>query len=68
MRNKNNTRALQLDIARRLSKSELWIVLRLDDKGIHAHMPNTEHLCLLGAFFDGRPDLLEIVNEYCKHK
>ncbi len=68
MSNRNNTRELQRQIAKKLSKSELWLVLRIDNEGLHLHAPNEDHLCLFGGFFEHNHDLLEAVNEYVKNK
>ena len=65
---KNNTNGLQYQISGLLAKSELWLVLRIDEAGIHLHTPNESHLCLLAEFLSNSPELLEMVNEYAKDK
>lgn len=60
---KNNTKALQREIAKKLSKSTAWLVLREDQQGVHLHTPNEEHLSVLVAFFHARPDFLKHLNE-----
>jgi len=61
---KNNTTGLQSQISGLLAKSELWLVLRMDERGMHLHMPNDSHISLLCAFLAKSPELLEMVNEY----
>jgi formate-dependent nitrite reductase cytochrome c552 subunit len=58
----NNTSELQNEIADRLNKSQMWIVLRNDNEGVHLHMPNEDHLILLGLFFKAHPAMLKLVN------
>ena len=66
MNQRNNTRGLQREISKKLSKSEMWLVLRIDKEGAHLHMPNEDHLALFGVFFAGQPEILEMVNEFVK--
>ena len=68
MNQRNNTRGLQREIAKKISKSEMWLVLRVDNEGsIHLHTPNEDHITLFGLFFKRQPELLEeIVNEIVK--
>ena len=61
---RHNTRSLQKQMAKNLSKSEMWIVLRLDDEGAHLHMPNQNHMALFGVFFKNQPEILEMVNQF----
>ena len=49
-----------------LEKSDMWLVIRLDKDGVHAHMPNEEHLSVLGVFLAQSPEVLELVNEMAK--
>lgn len=62
--NKNNTIGLQRSIAKKLGNSAMWIVLRLDKEGIHMHMPNEEHLVLLGEFFAANPEMFEEIKQF----
>jgi 3-dehydroquinate dehydratase len=64
MRNRNNTRALQKEIAKKLSKSEMWVVIRTDSEGTHLHTPNEDNIACLAMFFLAHPDYLEMVNQF----
>lgn len=61
---KNNTAGLQFQISGLIAKSDLWLVLRRDNDGIHLHMPNVDHISLLAAFLAQQPEILEMVNEF----
>lgn len=61
---RHNARTLQKAIVKNLAKSKMWIVLRLDNEGVHLDMPNDDHLALLGVFFNRFPDILEMVNDF----
>lgn len=65
---KNNTTGLQSVIADKLSKSEMWLVLRMDHEGVHLHMPNDEHLALFALFFTGQPEIFEAVAKFVRSK
>lgn len=62
MSQKNNTVELQQEIAAKLKNSDLWLVLRADNEGVHAHMPNEDHLVLFSLFFKGNPEFLQAIN------
>lgn len=59
----NNTRELRRQIAGLLGKSEMWIVLRSDETGVHLHTPNEDHLSLLAVFLYAHPEIHKGVNE-----
>lgn len=63
---KNNTRGLRRKVAKNLTNSDMWVVVRLDKDGIHLDCPNPDHIALLGEFFKSSPELLEAVNQYAK--
>jgi hypothetical protein len=63
---RHNTRSLQKEMVSNLSKSEMWLVLRLDKDGTHLHMPNEDHMAMFGIFFSGHPEILEMVNAFVK--
>lgn len=63
----NNTKGLQKEIAELLSKSEMWIALRLDNEGsVHLHTPSEDHLGLLSLFLQAHPDINNAVQEHIK--
>jgi hypothetical protein len=62
----NNSRELRKKISALLGKSDCWLVLRSDVNGIHAHMPNEEHLFVLAEFLRGNPDIYDMVTEFIK--
>jgi hypothetical protein len=64
--NKNNTKGLQRQIAKELSKSEMWLIIRKDKDGIHLQMPNDDHLFLLCEFFYQSPIHFEMVSDFIK--
>lgn len=66
MRNRNNTNGLQREMAKKISQSKMWLVLRMDKDGVHLHMPNEDHMALFGVFFAGQPEILGMVNEFIK--
>ena len=66
MNQRNNTRGLQREIAKKISKSEMWLVLRVDNEGTHLHTPNEDHMALFFTFFKSQPEFLEEVNEFVK--
>ena len=63
MNTNNNTRALQKEISKKLSQSEMWLVLRMDKNGVHLHTPSEDHLALFGVFFGLSPEMFELVKD-----
>ena len=67
MKDKNNTKGLQEEISALLSKSEMWLAIRLDSEGnIHLHTPSEDHLGLLSVFLQAHPEINEAVQEHIK--
>lgn len=60
----NNSRGLRKEICGLLGKSEMWIVIRNDSKGTHLHMPNEDHIMVLGMLFEGNPELFEMIAKF----
>ena len=58
--------SIEWQIAKSLQQSELWLVLRLDEQGLHVHGPEEDATVLLGMFFAAFPDMLEAVVEFSK--
>lgn len=67
MKDKNNTKELQEEISTLLSRSEMWLAIRMDNKGnVHLHTPSEDHLCLLSMFLQAHPEINEAVQEHIK--
>lgn len=66
MTQENKTKDLEGFISSKLRQSEMWAVLRMDDEGIHLHMPNKYNEVLFAAFFLNNPKLLKTVNDFVK--
>lgn len=59
--NKNNTKALQKEIVDKLAVSDIWLVLRHDKEGTHLHTPDAGHMALFAMWFEGHPEIFEMV-------
>ena len=57
---------LMKTLVKSLSKSEMWVVLRQDQKGIHIHTPDMDHMALLGVFLAQNPEILKQINEFAQ--
>lgn len=59
------------DLPKMLINSIDWIVLRIDKKGMHAHMSKETSLSMIAAFLYENPDIyknvVHAVNETKKH-
>ena len=63
MKAKNDTRGLRREMSSLLSKSEAWLVLRIDDEGLHLHTPEESQIALIGMFLKNNPELASVIQE-----
>ena len=60
------------DLAKMILESEVWLVLRLDEQGLHLHLKNGESQSLIPYFLCTQPDfykmVVQFVNDYKKGK
>jgi hypothetical protein len=57
-----NRHQLAQQIAQQIAKSNMWLVLRDDEEGLHLHTPGEEDLSLLAIFFYTNPKYHELTN------
>jgi hypothetical protein len=50
-------KSFEQEIAESLTKSRMWVLLNLDDKGVHVRTPEESQLVLLAVFLADNPDL-----------
>lgn len=63
--NRTMKKELTKQMAKLISQSESWILLRKDSKNqIHFHAPDEDHLFLLCEFVSRSPLIYEMINEF----